>query len=68
MPKFFIKPPEQRRNSGERHYSHKLTAENVLEIRRLAGTVTYRELGARFGVSDVAAFKAATRETWKEIP
>lgn len=54
---------------GERHYAHRLTGVEVLEIRRLfdGGSVTKEELGHRFGVSGVMIGKIIRRERWKSI-
>lgn len=58
---------EEDNRTGERQHDAKLTEADVVEIRRLAGTVPYRELGERFGVSAQTAWRAATGKTWKHV-
>lgn len=53
---------------GERTGSAKLTEENVREIRTLGSQGwSQRELGARFGVSGVAAGQILRGKTWKHV-
>lgn len=52
---------------GEAQHCAKLTEEAVLEIRKAPASVGNRELGARYGVSGVAAWKARTRRSWKHV-
>lgn len=53
---------------GERCNWSKLTAEQVLEIRRrAAGGDTFEALGREFGVSGVAISKIVKRENWRHI-
>lgn len=47
--------------------SGKLTGDQVLEIRALAGTMTYRELARRFGICAQSAHSIVTRKVWKHI-
>jgi len=56
------------RRFGERHQNSKLTEEAVREIRRqrLVG-VTYRELSARFGVSQSNICAAASGRQWGHV-
>lgn len=56
------------RAAGERHGNAKLTADNVRELRWLyANGATFRQLGEKFGVSNVSVFNAVTRRTWKHL-
>lgn len=52
---------------GEQSASAKLSEADVLEIRRLHGTVSLRKLGERFGVSHTAIRRAATGAKWSHI-
>lgn len=52
---------------GEGSCTAKLTAAQVMEIRRLHGTVSLRLLGKRFGVSHTAIRRAALGIKWKEL-
>lgn len=49
---------------GVRSPNARLTEDDVREIRRLAPTISYRELGERFGVSKNTARQVATRQRW----
>ena len=49
---------------GEKSGTHKLTAEQVLEIRRVNGRETSRALGIRYGVSHTTILAAAKGEHW----
>lgn len=49
---------------GEAVHSAKLTEADVREIRRLAGQVTQRELGRRFGIRQDAVSKIVNRKLW----
>ena len=53
--------------SGERMGSAKLTEENVREIRKLAGVVSHRELGKRFGVSRGSIQSILYGQTWTRV-
>lgn len=57
------------RNVGEAVATAKLTEESVRALRATysAGGVTYAELGRLYGVSEVAARKAALRHTWQHV-
>src|SRR3990167_9761241 len=52
---------------GHRNAQTKLTEADVLEIRRLRSSMTLRQLGDRFHVSDTAVHTAATRQTWSHL-
>jgi DNA-binding CsgD family transcriptional regulator len=52
---------------GEAHPLHKLTAENVRQIRMLAEGVTQKELAERFGVNQTTIGQILKRETWKHL-
>lgn len=49
---------------GERHGAHKLTKADVLRIRSMAGTVSYRRIGEIFGVSKGAVQGVLSRKNW----
>jgi len=51
--------------SGEDHPAHKLTAEDVLEIRRIRRHYSLSELAAVYGVSRRTIHMAATGQTWR---
>lgn len=55
---------------GETHWKAKLTAETVIEMRRLyaAGGILQREIGIMFGVSNKAVSEVITRKNWKHVP
>jgi hypothetical protein len=59
--------PEQYR--GERNSAAKVTADQVREIRALyaAGGITYKELGARYGLSITPTWMIVTRKSWAHI-
>jgi 3-oxoacyl-[acyl-carrier protein] reductase len=53
---------------GEGNPRAKLTAEKVRELRaRRADGLTYRQLAAEFGISDVSAYAAVNRRTWAHV-
>jgi len=54
---------------GEQNGSSKLTAESVLEIRRLcqSGSLTYRAIGKLFGICGGHAKKIGNRELWRHV-
>ena len=56
-------------NTGERHGSAKLTADDVLEIRRLhaTGGYTYRKLADMYGVAFTTIGEIVRREIWTHI-
>lgn len=57
------------RATGERNCNAKLTAADVIEIRRLASTgeVTGRALAAQFGVSPAAVSSILKNQTWSHV-
>lgn len=56
------------RARGERQHLAKLTSEQVVDIRRLAGEVSQRELARRFGVTRQAIKAVVRRDTWRHVP
>lgn len=52
---------------GERHYNSKLTAESVLEIRRLKGVMTLSQIAARYGVKMMCVHKVISGKTWRHV-
>jgi hypothetical protein len=53
---------------GEGNPRAKLTSRKVRELRaRRAGGLTYRQLAAEFGISDVSACAAVNRKTWAHV-
>jgi len=60
---------KQRHASGEQHGSARLSAANVLEIRKLyaAGGVFQRELGKRFGVTTMSISHILSRKRWRHV-
>lgn len=58
------------RKRGEAHYSHKLTEQNVLEIRKLwaESKIPLEQLAVRFGVSYGTLERAARGTSWKHLP
>jgi NAD-dependent SIR2 family protein deacetylase len=53
---------------GEGHPRAKLTGEKVAQLRaRRAQGLTYRQLAAEFGISDVSAWAAVNGTTWRHI-
>lgn len=57
--------PERYR--GERHYAHRLTRDQVREIREryAAGHVTQAVLGAEYGVRQAAISKVVLNQRWR---
>ena len=56
------------RSEGERHGNAKLSADNVREIRSLyADGATLRQLGEKFGVSNVSIHNAVSGKTWRHL-
>lgn len=54
---------------GERNARSKLTAANVVAIRRLvAGGAPQREIGSLFGVSQITVSRIARRQRWAHVP
>ena len=53
--------------SGERSGTHRLTVNQVIEIRRLRGTATLREMGRRYGVSHTTLRRAALGIKWASV-
>jgi hypothetical protein len=53
---------------GEGNHRAKLTNRTVSELRaRRADGLTYRQLAAEFGISDVSAWAAVNRKTWSHV-
>jgi hypothetical protein len=53
---------------GSRNGASKLTADQVLDIRRLSAEgVSYAALGRQFGIADVTAHQIATRQRWAHL-
>lgn len=50
-----------------RHPMARLTAEQVIDIRRLAPTLTYREIGIRYGVQRDTIKDIVLRRKWKSV-
>ena len=54
--------------AGEGHRRAKLTTAKVRELRaRRADGLTYQQLAAEFGISDVTACAAVNRKTWAHV-
>lgn len=56
-----------RTHAGERHRDHKVTVEQVKEIRALSGDVTQRELGRMYGLDKSVISRMVTRQTWRSV-
>ena len=56
-----------RQSHGDKHYAHKVTAEQVKEMRRLYSEtkIPLPQIAKQFGLSKFAAGKAIRGETWK---
>ena len=52
---------------GEKHYASKLTEKDVLEIRKMKGVKTKRELSIMYGVCEKNIYHIQSRKTWKHI-
>jgi DNA-binding transcriptional regulator YiaG len=52
---------------GVAHHKAKLNPDKVREIRRLANTLTQRELAAVFGVAQGVIWNVIHRKFWKEV-
>ena len=59
----------QARLQGERHGMHKLTDEQVREMRALheSSDVTFAKLGALYGVSTTTAHRIVDRRLWRHV-
>jgi hypothetical protein len=56
------------RSEGEKHRNAKLTGANVRELRSLyADGATLRQLGEKFGVSNVSIYNAVAGKTWRHL-
>jgi hypothetical protein len=56
------------RSEGEKHGNAKLTADNVRELRSLyIDGATLRQLGEKFGVSNVSIYNAVSGRTWRHL-
>ncbi|RDH77856.1 hypothetical protein DVS77_13425 [Mycolicibacterium moriokaense] len=56
------------RSEGENHGNAKLTADNVRELHSLyAKGATLRQLGEKFGVSNVSIYNAVSGKTWRHL-
>ncbi len=53
--------------AGVTHHKAKLDPEKVREIRRLASSMTQRELSAMFGVAQGVIWNVIHRKFWKEV-
>jgi len=52
---------------GERHALSRLTAEQVRQIRSLAGTLPYLKIGALYGVGENHVSKIVRRKQWRHV-
>lgn len=52
---------------GERVHNSKLTDDAVREMRRLAGSMTQREMARRFGVAQQTVSKAICGDKWRHV-
>lgn len=52
---------------GERSGNAKLSTQQVLDIRQLAGSMTKKDLGLRYGVTDVLIGKIVRKEIWTHV-
>ena len=52
---------------GERHRSHKLTEQQVRDIRRRFGQEHYLSLAKEYGISNQSLYDIAKRKTWRHI-
>ncbi len=54
---------------GDHHSQHRLTADQVIELRGrfLTDNITKKELAAEYGITDVMVGKIIRRERWKSI-
>lgn len=55
---------------GSEHGMALVTEDDVREMRRLyaEGTLTYSQIGARFGVGKHVAYSAIRRHSWRHVP
>jgi hypothetical protein len=54
--------------SGEKSTNHKLTEVQVLEIRRLTTTFTYRQLAVRYNIHYTTIYDIINRRSWRHLP
>lgn len=58
----------RQRVQGEDSCNAKLTADDVRELRRLHGHgFTLRQLGEKYGVSNVSVYNAVARKTYRDV-
>ena len=50
---------------GEKHFNHKLTENQVAEIRATRGKITQRELANKYGVTQGLIYAIQTNKCWK---
>ena len=50
---------------GEKHFKHKLTENQVAEIRAARGKISQRELANKYGVSQTLIYSIQTNKCWK---
>lgn len=56
----------RRSNSGERHPNHKLTVDQVSQIRRLARRgMSYRRIALIYGISHTEVGNIVHRQAWR---
>ena len=55
-------------SSGEKHFKHKLTNEDVIFIRSMDYDLKVVELADKFGVSVGTICSARSGRTWKNVP
>lgn len=58
-----------RSQKGERNPTHRLTEDEIMEIRRIwARNVTAKELAAKYGVAPITIYKVVSDQCWTHLP
>lgn len=53
---------------ASKHFNNRLSEKQVYEIRALAGKMTYREIGEKYGVTLQTAYQIIKRVRWTWLP
>jgi len=54
---------------GDKNYHHKLTSEEVMEIRQIwARNMTAGEIAAKYGIAPITVYKVVNDMCWTHLP
>ena len=54
-------------SKGESHGGAKVKAKHVAQIKALKGSATYKQIGARFGLSAASVSRIINNQTWRQL-